>query len=189
MARVPIIGVGLFDNRGAVEGAIDALRARGIDRSELSVIVPEDVHASGFRAWATQAREDDRPAFDDETVGGTGLAWLAAGSGMALLTAFGPGSVIAAGALIGGVAAATADAVEEAFVGKIARGLTELGMDRDAAIDHERRVQQGAYLLLVDGTRHDPAAIRDLLLRHGADDRATPPPLSGDTGETARPVV
>lgn len=178
MAKMPTIVAGLFSQRHDLDAAIDDLRQSGVARDEIDVVAPDGEGVADLRQWAasegqpvSDAAAPESPRAEREE--GKGLTWMATGSTAtaAAVTSFSPGIFLIPGALLGGAAAGIATAIDDQMEGRLARALTDLGMSQDDAIHHERRVTQDQhYLVLVSCANRDPVPVRDLLLRHGAED-------------------
>ena len=169
--------VGLFSDRRQTDAAIEELRRLGVSRDEISAAIRGQEGLERFRGWDEQGnlrtaeRDDSGPGEDQAAVG---LTWLLMGAGA---TIFNPlaAPIIAGGALMAGLAGAVADVADATVPDNlegIARLLYDRGMSEDEARYHDQRVREGAYLLVVDCNRWDPVQIRDILLRHGAEDRS-----------------
>lgn len=181
--------VGLFSDRRQADAAIEELRQLGVGRDEISAAIRGQEGLDRFRGWDDQGNL--RTADHDETASGedrtaAGLTWLLVGGGATIVNPL-VSPLIVGGALMAGLAGAVADVSDETVRSSnlegIARVLYDRGMSEDEARYHAQRVGEGAILLAVDCNRWDPVQIRDILLRHGAEDRAANSRQGNQTSE------
>ena len=169
--------VGLFSDRRQADAAVEELRRLGTSRDDISVAFQGQEGLDRFHGWDEQGnfrRADQDDAGASPETAATGLAWLAMGAGTMVINPL-AAPVIAAGALMGGLANVVADVAvpDEGEQRGITGSLIAHGMTEDEARYHEGRVGEGAYLIAVhDCGRWDASRIRDILLRHGAEDRS-----------------
>ncbi len=160
--------VGLFNDRASADAAVDDLRAIGLDREDVSVVVQGREGVERFQGWDDRGehRTDggDVSAGKGAAVGG--LTGLLIGAGLMLIPGVGP--IFAVGPLAAGLAGAVTGAVGGAVTGGIAGGLIHLGVPEEEARYYESRVGEGAFLVTVNCQGQD-AEVREILSRHGAE--------------------
>lgn len=174
MDRTPTLCIGLIADRERVDAAIDELRRLGVSADEVSAIVSGREAADRLESWEVlnairTAHVGDRRS-SEVMVGG--LSWLALEAGALLVPM--AGYVLAVGWAVAGLIGSTLSVIHDWGRGTLAESLTDLGMSEEEARYHERRVGQGTYLIVVNCTRWPAARIREILLRHGAEDRQPP---------------
>src|SRR3977135_4084525 len=87
---------GIYSSYGQVESAVDALRAAGFRKTDISVLFPENVGSKDFaHEKGTKAPEGATTGAGTGALIGGGLGWLA---GIGALAIPGLGPFIAAGA-------------------------------------------------------------------------------------------
>ena len=143
-----VLVAGLFDNRAAAADAARALRAQGVARERVSIVMRSH-DDEGVLAEATDASpgsdiEDSRLAGRLGELSGHVLAAIA-------LVMPGIGSIVADGPL----AAALGEAAGHA-AGGIGRTLASAGVPRDLAEDWQRRIEAGHVLI---GAHVDSAGV------------------------------
>src|SRR4051812_2297619 len=111
---------GIYPTYGAVDGAVESLRASGFRNTDISVLFPENVGTKDF------AHEKGTKAPEGATTGGTtgfivggALGWLA---GIGALAIPGLGPFIAAGPIVAALAGAGARRGAGGVAGGVVRG-------------------------------------------------------------------
>ena len=163
--------VGLLSNRQQADAAVEELRQLGISPDDISVVLSGRGASSRLLGWEKQhhvgtAGTDHVEAGDGKRLG---VAWLALEAGS--LTVPLAGYAIAVGGLMVGLMGVAAKVAMAADHSTLAGALKELGMSEAEARYHEKRVAKGACLVVVDCSRCAANQIREILLRHGAEDR------------------
>src|SRR5436309_2577454 len=156
---------GIYPTYGAVDGAVESLRASGFRNTDISVLFPENVGTKDF------AHEKGTKAPEGATTGGTtgaiiggALGWLA---GIGALAIPGIGPFIAAGPIMGALAGAGAGAV----AGGITGALIGMGIPEYEAKRYEGRVKKGGILLSVHtNTSESAKRAKEILNQTGAED-------------------
>lgn len=174
---------GIYQSRGAVEEAVDALRNAGFRSTDISVLLPENVGNKDF------AHEKNTKAPEGVTTGGvTGgviggaLGWLA---GIGALAIPGLGPFIAAGPILGLLGGLGAGAT----IGGVAGALVGMGIPEYEAKRYEGRVREGGILLSVHSDNSDwTKRARQILEQTGAHDIGSTSEAGADFAETDRPV-
>lgn len=156
--------VGVFEDRGRAERAVDDLQRNGFRKDELSVVT-RDGEQRGREGRGREEGEETAfgptvaAGWGDEEVG-EGLAWggalgglggLLAGAGAIAIPGIGP--IIAAGPI--------AAALSGAVTGGLAGGLLDFGIPEERGRFFEQRVKEGKILALVktdDENRVEDAA-------------------------------
>jgi hypothetical protein len=181
MATRNLTCTGLFGRKEQVDAVIDELRGLGVSRHDLLIALPKghtfepprEEHGGGLKRAADKLVPSDEKEAKEE--GGAGLSWLLATAGAAVVNPI-LSPVIIPGALAAGVMAKVADAVMPEEDQTVSVTLRKRGMAEVEARYHEDRVNDGAYLVVVDNCdRLDADRVREIMLRHGAEDRAGHP--------------
>lgn len=134
---------GVYRDRGDVERAVNELKSRGFQNSDISVLFPNRGESQQFAVeHATKAPEGALAGGGTGLVVGGALGWLAA---IGAITIPGIGPFIAAGPI---VAAITGAGVGSA-IGGIAGALIGLGVPEFEARKVERAVREGGILVAV----------------------------------------
>lgn len=134
---------GIYRDRANAEEAVDALRAAGFRKGDVSALLPDNVGTKDF------AHEKNTKAPEGTTTGaasggilGGALGWLA---GIGALAIPGVGSLIAAGPIMGALAGVGVGSA----VGGLIGALVGLGIPEYEAKRYEGRVREGGILLSV----------------------------------------
>jgi hypothetical protein len=153
---------GVFAREHEAVSAIDALKARGIDSTDISVI-------------GKNSGEIDAIATDTETKVGAGMATGAATGGViggtaGLLAGLGAIAIPGIGPFLaaGPIVAVLAGAVVGAGTGTLVGGLVGLGFTEDEAVEYSDYVDEGHILVLVDENETRVPIIEDVFRRHGS---------------------
>src|SRR3954468_20012442 len=174
---------GIYPTYGAVDGAVESLRASGFRNTDISVLFPENVGTKDF------AHEKGTKAPEGATTGGTtgaiiggALGWLA---GIGALAIPGLGPFIAAGPIMAALAGAGAGGV----VGGITGALIGMGIPEYEAKRYEGRVKDGGILLSVhcDDSKWTKRA-KQILEETGADDVSSTGESGADFQKTDKPM-
>src|SRR5436190_23876573 len=173
---------GIYPTYGAVDGAVESLRASGFRSTDISVLFPENVGTKDF------AHEKGTKAPEGVTAGGTtgaivggALGWLA---GIGALAIPGLGPFIAAGPIM----AALAGAGVGGAVGGVTGALIGMGIPEYEAKRYEGRVKKGGILLSVHSDDSDwTKRAKEILKRLGAEDIASTGETKGDTENFDKP--
>src|SRR5882672_1192710 len=134
---------GIYPTYGAVDGAVESLRASGFRNTDISVLFPENTGTKDF------AHEKGTKAPEGATTGaGTGVVvggalGLLAGIGTLAIPGLGP--FIAAGPIMGALAGAGSGGV----VGGLIGALVGMGMPEYEAKRYEGRVKDGGILVSI----------------------------------------
>jgi hypothetical protein len=174
---------GIYPTHGAVDGAVEALRASGFRNTDISVLFPENVGTKDF------AHEKGTKAPEGATTGGTtgaiiggALGWLA---GVGALAIPGLGPFIAAGPIMAALAGAGAGGVAGGVVG----ALIGMGIPEYEAKRYEGRVKKGGILLSVHSDNSDwTARAKRILEQTGAEDISSTGETKGDMQNTDKPM-
>jgi uncharacterized membrane protein len=173
MARRTVIGI--FQQAGQAERALEALRAAGFTANHVSVVA-KDTDAVTPLTPATETGMEG--AGTGAALGGlTGgvLGWLA---GIGVLAIPGLGPIVAAGALALTLGGAALGAVTGGLIG----ALVDLGVPDEEALGYQATVEQGSLLLTVVTPDDTQAATALAILEqyggadfcaYGAPDRVT----------------
>lgn len=159
---------GIFDNRGAVESAVDHLKMDGFRNSDISVLMQNASETKDFaHAKETKAPEGATSGATTGILGGGILGWLA-GAGALAIPGIGP--FVAAGPIMGALAGAGIGGT----VGGITGALIGMGMPEYEAKRFESSVSSGGILLSVHVDDSDwNTKAKDILESCGAKDIAT----------------
>src|SRR2546423_11844863 len=132
---------GIYPTYGAVDGAVESLRASGFRNTDISVLFPENTGTKDFaHEKGTKASEGAATGGTTGAIIGGTLGWLA---GIGMLAIPGVGPFIAAGPLM----AAPAGAGAGGGVGGITGALIGVGGPGYEAKRHEGRGEKGGVLL------------------------------------------
>jgi hypothetical protein len=155
--------VAVYDNKEAIEAAVNELKQAGFDLSKVSV-VGRDAHRAGQpAAFVTMA---DRVAFWGEMGALFGGLWgfvtsaaLIAIPDFGLVVAMGPVGALLAGvlesaAIVGGLSA-------------LGAALFSLGVPEEHWPQYENELRAGKFLLVVSGGQQEIESARKVLADHG----------------------
>lgn len=141
--------VGLFDDRGQAEKAVDEIKNAGIRQGKISIVGKED------RLRGSQENRNNMSGgkmTTGATTGGTlgGLAGLLAGAGTLAIPGVGP--ILAAGPIAAGLTGVAA--------GGVAGGLVDMGIPKERGEHYEKELKNGSLLAAVeaDGTKVEEVA-------------------------------
>ena len=156
---------GIYSSRTSAENAISGLRENGFPRTDVSVLLPENL---GTRELATdkstKAPEGAAAGGSSGAVIGGALGWLA---GIGALAVPGLGPFIAAGPIM----AAWAGVGVGGAVGGITGALVGFGIPEYEAKRYEGRLQKGGVLMAVHCDTSDEIKLaKEVLKRTGAED-------------------
>jgi hypothetical protein len=179
--------VGVFSTYREVVDALNELRNRGFSMSKISVVgkhmddLPQNDSARDVKmqdvADTTQA---DEGAKTGAIAGGSigGLTGLLVGLGTLAIPGIGP--IMLAGAAATAVATTFAGGAIGAAAGTFVGALVGLGIPEDSAEIYQGYINQGDYLVLVDGTasevRQAESILKERNVREWAAYPATRPP-------------
>jgi hypothetical protein len=159
---------GIFNDRFALEGAVDRLKAAGFRNSDISVLMQNASDTKDFaHEKATKAPEGATTGATSGILGGGILGWLA-GAGALAIPGIGP--FVAAGPIMGALAGAGIGGA----VGGLTGALIGMGLPEYEAKRYESTVKAGGMLLSVhvdDMPWREKA--KDILVDCGARDVAT----------------
>lgn len=162
--------IGIFDDRGDAEHAVDELKANGYNPKDISIVM-KDVGEGKMLAKDTGADVAGGAASGAATgalVGG--LAGLVASMMIPGLGAFFIGGPIAAALGLTGAAASTASgAATGALAGGLLGALTGLGLSEDDARMYETRVNEGGILIAVPTRQGETSTVERILKNTNAD--------------------
>ena len=172
---------GIYPTYGALDGAVESLRASGFRNTDISVLFPENVGTKDFgHEKNTKAPEGATTGAGTGAVLGGGLGWLL---GIGALAIPGLGPFIAAGPIM----AALAGAGVGGAVGGLTGALIGMGIPEYEAKRYEGRVKDGGILLSVhsDDSSWTKKA-KEILERTGAQDVSSTGETTADNDDTAR---
>jgi hypothetical protein len=183
MAGKNTAAFGIYQDRAAVEAAVDTLREQGFRSTDISVLFP---HNDGTKDFATQ-KNTKAPegtaagAGTGAVVGGT-LGWLA---GIGALAIPGLGPFIAAGPIM----AALAGVGVGGAVGGLTGALIGMGIPEFEAKRYEGRIKEGGILLSVhcDDSEWTKKA-KEILERSGAQDVTSTGEAKADFQKSDKPM-
>ena len=139
-----LVAYGIFTERDAFEGALNALRAAGFRNSDISAVLPERDRTTKDLAHEINTKAPEGAAAGAGTgaaVGGV-LGWLV---GIGALTVPGIGPLVAAGPIVAALAGAAAVGTTGGLVG----GLIGAGIPEVEAKRYAGRIREGGYLISV----------------------------------------
>lgn len=139
----PLTIFAIYETREAMESAVDALVKAGVPSAEISVLLPENIHAANVET-KLEPKLNTEPAVGATSRGVlSGTLGVIAGLGMLAIPGLGP--LVGEGTLKAGLAGL---GVERA-VGNFAKYLINLGVPELEAQRYEDRLKQQAILLAV----------------------------------------
>ena len=162
-------GVGVFSTRREAEQALHTLNDSGFGMNQVSVIARDADGGQGI-AGAEVKQETGNKADKGASVGAAsggalgGLTGLLVGLGTLAIPGVGP--IMLAGAAATALATTAAGGAIGAATGGLLGGLAGLGIPDKAAKSYHDRVDQGGYLVIVDGTE-DEIHRAETILNHG----------------------
>jgi hypothetical protein len=160
----PIV-VGIFDDRGAAEQAVDDLEYANFKDEDIGFVIRGSEAVRGGMITDAQGTKDRKGALTGMAVGGTVGALIGAASAM-IVPGIGP--VVAGGIL----ASAFGGAIAGVATGGILGAMMGLGISEEEAQFYERAFNEGKAIVAVRaGTRFAEAG--DILRRHGGYDIET----------------
>src|SRR5436189_674026 len=174
---------GIYPTYGAVDGAVESLRASGFRSTDISVLFPENVGTKDFaHEKGTKAPEGAATGGTTGAIIGGALGWLA---GIGALAIPGLGPFIAAGPIMAALAGAGAGGV----VGGITGALIGMGIPEYEAKRYEGRIKEGGILLSVhcDDSRWTKRA-KQILEETGAEDVSSTSEAGADFQKTDKPM-
>ncbi len=161
--------VGVFSTSQEAQDALGELRDAGFPMSKVSVIA-KDADSSKFAG--NDVKDADGNKADDGAVAGAttggalgGLTGLLVGLGAIAIPGIGP--VMLAGATATAIATTLSGAAIGAAAGGIIGSLVGLGIPEERARVYNDRVNQGHYLVMVDGTEDEIRHAETVLSRRG----------------------
>ena len=174
---------GIYPTYGAVDGAVESLRASGFRNTDISVLFPENVGTKDFaHEKGTKAPEGAATGGTTGAIIGGTLGWLA---GIGALAIPGLGPFIAAGPIMAALAGAGAGGV----VGGITGALIGMGIPEYEAKRYEGRVKKGGILLSVHSDDSDwTARAKRILEQTGAEDISSTGETKGDSQNADKPM-
>jgi hypothetical protein len=175
---------GIYPTYGAVEGAVDALKAAGFRNTDISVLFPENVGSKDFaHEKGTKAPEGATAGAGSGAVVGGVLGWLV---GIGALAIPGVGPFIAAGPIM----AALAGVGVGGAIGGITGALIGMGIPEYEAKRYEGRIRQGGILLSVHSDSSEwTKRAKTILEQTGAQDVASAGEASADFAKTDKPLT
>src|ERR687883_1047328 len=154
---------GIYPTYGAVDGAVESLRASGFRSTDISVLFPENVGTKDFaHEKGTKAPEGATAGGATGAIVGGALGWLA---GIGALAIPGLGPFIAAGPIVAALAGAGAGGA----VGGLLGALVGMGIPEYEAKRYEGRIRSGGILMSVHCDNSDwTSKAKDILKNAGA---------------------
>src|SRR5947199_9383148 len=174
---------GIYPTYGAVDGAVESLRASGFRNTDISVLFPENVGTKDFaHEKGTKAPEGAATGGTTGFIVGGALGWLA---GIGALAIPGLGPFIAAGPIMAALAGAGAGGV----VGGVTGALIGMGIPEYEAKRYEGRVKEGGILLSVhcDDSKWTKRA-KQILEETGAENVSSTGEAGDDFQKTDKPM-
>jgi len=164
---------GTFSTHREAESALGELRNSGFNMDQISIIGSNVNDNSDMAGAQTGENLNDLDNKADEGAkkgavsGGTagGLTGLLVGLGLVAIPGVGP--VMLAGAAATALATTLTGGAIGAAAGGLVGGLVGLGIPKDRAKVYSDRVDQGDYLVMVDGTDQEIRQAEEIFQRHG----------------------
>ena len=167
--------VGVFRSRPEAENALNSLRDSGFSMDRISVLAKNADRDEEMAGVDVQDRNQMKGSGGNEAKEGAGIGAVAGTAlggiggllvGLEALVVPGVGPFLAAGT----VAATLAGAGIGAAAGAIVGALTGLGIPEEDAKAYDKRVSQGDYLVMVEGTEAEIARAGSLLIARGVEE-------------------
>lgn len=164
---------GTFSSHKEAESALGELRNSGFNMDQISII-GNNVNDNSDMAGAQKGEhlkdldnKADEGAKKGAVSGGAagGLTGLLVGLGLVAIPGVGP--VMLAGAAATALATTLTGGAIGAAAGSLVGGLVGLGIPKDRAQAYSDRVDQGDYLVMVDGTDQEVRQAETIFQRHG----------------------
>lgn len=184
--------VGTFANRVQAEQALTQLRNSGFEMQNVSIVSKRDEDGdklAGVDVDDEVGNKSGEGASKGAATGGLlgGLTGLLVGIGALAIPGIGP--VMTAGAVGTAIASAAAGGAIGAVTGGLVGGLIGLGIPEERAKVYDNAVQQGGYLVLVDGSAEETAQAETILRTNGIENygnyAATPSATNGTIPTTS----
>lgn len=164
---------GTFSNHQKAELALGELRESGFNMDQISIVGNNVDHNSDITAekQVQHLNNLDNKVGEGATTGAAsgiavgGLTGLLVGLGLVAIPGVGP--VMLAGALATTLATTLTGGAIGAAAGGLVGGLVGLGIPKDRAKVYSDRVDQGDFLVMVDGTDQEIRQAEAIFHRHG----------------------
>ncbi|WP_287129492.1 general stress protein [Candidatus Cyanaurora vandensis] len=165
--------VGTFSDRMQAERALTQLRDAGFDMADVSVVSKHENDPgtiAGAEVTDNIGNKADEGAAKGATTGGVlgGLTGLLVGIGALAIPGIGP--VMTAGAIGTALATTLAGGAIGAAAGGLVGALIGLGIPEERAHSYNKAVEQGGYLVLVDGSADEIRQAETILHSGGIQD-------------------
>lgn len=162
--------VGTFPTRQAADQAITELRQSGFSMDHVSVISKDHDRVAGMETTERVGNKADDGAKAGAATGGAvgGVGGLLVGLGLLAIPGIGP--VMLAGAAGTAIATALSGAAIGAAAGGLGGALIGLGIPEGEAKRYNDAVNEGGYLVVVEGTDAEIARAAAIFNRHGVRD-------------------
>jgi hypothetical protein len=165
--------VGTFSNRRDVEKALHELKSSGFSMEGVSVIAKDAEHRGDIAGTPTREQvgnKADEGAAAGAISGGAlgGITGLLVGLGTLAIPGIGP--IMLAGATATTLATTLAGAGIGAAAGGLIGALIGLGIPEERARVYQQRVEQGHYLVIIEGTDAEIATAEAIFNRYGVQD-------------------
>ncbi|NHC37386.1 general stress protein [Scytonema millei] len=164
--------VGVFRSRREAENALNALRDSGFSTDRVSVLAKDADRNEEIAGVGVQDRNDMKDRGDNESPEGAGIGAVTGTAlggvggllvGLEALIIPGVGPFLAAGTVATTLAGAGIGAAAGAIVG----ALTGLGIPEEDAKAYDKRISQGDYLVMIEGTQSEIDRAGSLLRDRG----------------------
>ena len=164
---------GTFSNHQEAKLSLNELRDSGFNMDQISII-GNHVNQNSDMAGAQQGKhlnDLDNKAGEGAATGAAsggavgGLTGLLVGLGLVAIPGVGP--IMLAGAAATALATTLTGGAIGAAAGTLIGGLVGLGIPKDRAAVYSDRVEQGDYLVMVDGTDQEIRQAEVIFQRHG----------------------
>jgi hypothetical protein len=174
---------GIYTGEGAVENAVDTLRAEGFRNTDISVLFSDNAGNKDFaHEKHTKAPEGVTAGAGAGVVIGGALGWLV---GIGALAIPGIGPFVAAGPIV----AAMAGAGVAGTAGGLLGGLIGAGMPEYEAKRYEGRIRRGDMLLSVHSDNAEwTRKAKHVLEMTGAEDISSTSEASADFAKSDKPM-
>lgn len=167
--------IGTFSSRETVEKLLQALNEAGFSKNNISLIGRElsskdeelGEAQTSDRVGNTKINTAHDVVANTATIGATGFALL----GLTSLALPGIGVVVAAGSFLAAMAATTASSgVAALAANNLVKALADLGIPETQASVYSDRLQQGSYIVMVEGTDEEIQQAEGIFRKQGSQD-------------------
>lgn len=162
--------VGVFSDRSHAEAALTELRDSGFAMNNVSIIGKDTNNLDAVSRTPMEGNKADDGAKTGAATGAAlgGLGGLLVGLGALAIPGIGP--VIAGGAVATALATTVTGGAIGAATGGVVGGLVGLGIPENRARVYNDRLNQGNYIVMIDGSEDEVRHAETILKNHGIEE-------------------